>query len=75
MRHGLAPVDLARFIRGRIDNGESNATVAKRLGIDQTTVAHHLALLDLPPGLNAAMQSGRCTSPRTLYELGKLHQR
>jgi len=74
-RHGLTPLDLARFIRSRIDDGESNATVAKRLGIDQTTIAHHLALLDLPPELNAAMQSGRCTSPRTLYELSKLHQR
>lgn len=72
-RHGLTPLDLARFIRGRVDHGESNATVAKRLGIDQTTVAHHLALLALPPELDAAMKAGRCSSPRTLYELSKLH--
>jgi ParB family transcriptional regulator, chromosome partitioning protein len=72
-RHGLTPLDLARFIRGRIDAGDSNATVAKTLGIDLTTVAHHLALLDLPPVVDAAMKAGRCSSPRTLYELGKLH--
>ncbi len=54
-RHGLTPLDLARFIRGRVDGGESNATVAKRLGIDQTTLAHHLALLALPPELDAAL--------------------
>ncbi len=72
-RHGLTPLDLARFIRGRIDAGESNTTVAKTLGLDLTTVAHHLALLDLPPVVDAAMKAGRCSSPRTLYELGKLH--
>jgi ParB family transcriptional regulator, chromosome partitioning protein len=73
-RHGLKPLDLARFIRARVDEGDSNATVARRLGIDQTTIAHHLALLELPPELNEAMQAGRCTSPRTLYELSKLHR-
>jgi ParB family chromosome partitioning protein len=72
-RHGLTPLDLARFIRGRIDAGDSNTTVARALGLDLTTVAHHLALLDLPPVVDAAMKAGRCSSPRTLYELGKLH--
>jgi ParB family transcriptional regulator, chromosome partitioning protein len=73
-RHGLTPLDLARFIRARVDAGDSNATIAKRLGMDLTSIAHHLALLDLPPELNEAMQTGRCTSPRTLYELNKLHR-
>jgi ParB family chromosome partitioning protein len=73
-RHGLTPRDLACFIRARVDAGESNAAIAKRLVMDLTTVAHHLALLDLPPELDDALKSGRCTSPRTLYELGKLHQ-
>ncbi|HEU5296703.1 MAG TPA: ParB/RepB/Spo0J family partition protein [Burkholderiaceae bacterium] len=73
-RHGLSPLDLARFIQSRVDAGESNATVATHLGMDQTTVAHHLALLDLAPELDDALKSGRCTSPRTLYELSKLHE-
>lgn len=72
-RHALTPLDLARFIRTRIDADESNATIAKRLAIDQTTLAHHLSLLSLPPVLEAALASGRCTSPRTLHELSKLH--
>ena len=72
-RHALSPLDMARFIRGRIDAGESNATIAKRLAIDQTTLAHHLSLLSLPPVLEQALTSGRCTSPRTLHELSKLH--
>lgn len=72
-RHALSPLDMAHFIRGRIDAGESNAVIAKRLAIDQTTVAHHLSLLSLPPVLEEALASGRCTSPRTLHELSKLH--
>lgn len=72
-RHGLSPLDLARFIRSRVELGESNATIARRLGIDLTTVAHHLALLELPPPLEAALRTGRCAAPRTLYELNKVH--
>jgi ParB family transcriptional regulator, chromosome partitioning protein len=74
-RHGLTPLELARFIRGRVNAGDSNAQVAKRLGMNLTTVAHHLALLELPPELDQALRSGRCTSPRTLHELSKLHHK
>ena len=69
----LSPLDLARFIRGRVDTGDSNATIAKRLGMDLTSIAHHLALLELPPELDHVLKTGRCTSARTLYELSKLH--
>ena len=74
-RHGLTPLDLARFMRSRVDAGESNAEIARRMGIDLTRVAHHLALLTLPPELEEAFRSGRCTSPKTLYELAKLHEK
>jgi ParB family chromosome partitioning protein len=73
-RHGLTPLDLARFMRSRAEAGDSNAEIAKRMGIDLTTVAHHLALLTLPPELDEAFRSGRCTSPRTLYEPAKLQK-
>ena len=72
-RHGLTPLEMARFIREQADAGDSNATIAKQLGMNLTTVAHHLALLDLPTGLDHALKSGRCTSQRTLHELSKLH--
>jgi ParB family transcriptional regulator, chromosome partitioning protein len=73
-RHGLTPADLARFIKARVDAGESNAEIARRLGMNLTTVAHYLSLLDLPPALDEALRTGRCTSPRTLHELSKLHE-
>ena len=73
-RHGLSPLDLARFIRSRVDAGDSNATVAQRLCMNLTTVAHHLSLMSLPIELEAALKSGRCTSPRSLHELNQLHR-
>lgn len=72
-RHGLIPLELARFIRAQADAGDSNATIARQLGMNLTAVAHHLSLLDLPPVLDDALKAGRCTSPRTLHELRSLH--
>lgn len=74
-RHSLSPLDLSRFIRGQMDAGDSQTTIARQLGMNLTTVAHHLSLLDLPPLLEDALQGGRCTSPRTLHELSRLHDR
>jgi ParB family transcriptional regulator, chromosome partitioning protein len=73
-RHGLTPLDLTRFIKDRVAKGDSNAFIAKRLGMNLTTVAHHLTLLALPPELDQALKAGRCTSPRTLHELSMLHE-
>jgi ParB family chromosome partitioning protein len=72
-RQALSPLELAQFIRRRVDAGESNAEVGRQLGMDLSTVAHHLALLSLPPVLDQALRSGRCESPRTLHELSRLH--
>ncbi len=72
-RHGLIPLELARFIRAQVDAGDSNATIARQLGMNLTAIAHHLSLLELPPVLDDALKSGRCTSPRTLHELRTLH--
>lgn len=73
-RQNLSPLELAQFIRRQVDAGESNAEVGRQLGMDLSTVAHHLALLSLPPVLDQALRSGRCESPRTLHELSRLHE-
>ena len=57
-----------------MDAGESNAEVGRQLGMDLPTVAHHLALLSLPPVLDQVFRNGRCESPRTLHELSRLHE-
>ena len=48
-RHGLTPLELALFIRVQVDTGDSDAIIAKQLGMNLTTIADHLAWLDLPP--------------------------
>lgn len=73
-RHTLSPLDLARFIRDQLKAGDSQTTIAKQLVMNLTSVAHHLSLLELPTVLDDAMKAGRCTSPRTLHELSKLHE-
>jgi ParB family chromosome partitioning protein len=73
-RPRLSPLKLAPFIRAQVDAGDSNATIARQLGMNLTTVSHYLSLLDLPPVLDDALKTGRCTSPRTLHELSKLHE-
>ena len=73
-RQNLTPLELAQFIRRRVNAGESNAEVGRQLAMDLSTVAHHLALLSLPPVLDQALKSGRCESPRTLHELSRLHE-
>jgi ParB family chromosome partitioning protein len=73
-RQNLSPLELAQFICRRVDAGESNAEVGRQLGMDLSTVAHHLALLSLPPVLDQALKDGRCESPRTLHELSRLHE-
>ena len=40
-RHGLTPLDLARFIRARVDEVDSNTAVARHMGMNLTTVARH----------------------------------
>ncbi|MCW5666288.1 MAG: ParB/RepB/Spo0J family partition protein [Piscinibacter sp.] len=74
-RHNLSQLDMARFIRDQMDAGDSQTTIARQLGMNLTTVAHHLSLLELPPVLDDALKLGRCTSPRTLHELSRLHDR
>ena len=54
-RHGLSPMEMARFIREQVDAGDSNATIARQLGMNLTTVAHHLSLLELPSELDEAL--------------------
>ena len=37
-RHGLTPIEMAEFIREQVDSGDSNATIARQLGMNLTTV-------------------------------------
>lgn len=73
-RSDLSPMDFGRFVRRKLkQDGHSAAEVARRIGVDKSTITHHLALLDQPAPIAALYQSGRCTSAKNLYELGHLY--
>lgn len=74
-RESLSPMELAIFISGRLKAGDKKSAVAKNLGIDAGIVTNHLALIEAPDSIESAYSQGKCTSPRTLYELRKLQEK
>lgn len=74
-RDDLKPMELALFIKKRLEAGEQKKAIARKLGKDGAIVTQHLALIDPPACIEDAYSNGRCTSPKTLYELRSLHER
>lgn len=71
-RADLSPMEMALFIRKRLDAGEKRAEIAARLGYKKSYVTEHLALLESPACIEKAYANG-VTSARTLYDLRRLH--
>lgn len=73
-RDDLTAMELALFIKKRLDAGDQKQVIAKNLGKDNTVITQHLALIDPPPCIEEIYSVGKCTSPKTLYELRHLHK-
>jgi len=74
-REPLTPMEMAIFIQQKIDEGTSQADIAKRLGRSRSVITGYMALIDPPECIDDAYRAGKCTSPRTLYELRQLHKK
>jgi ParB family chromosome partitioning protein len=74
-RDDLKPMELALFIQKRLDAGDQKKAIAKNLGKDGAIITQHLALIDPPACIEDAYSNGKCTSPKTLYELRGLHEK
>jgi ParB family chromosome partitioning protein len=74
-RENLSPMELAVFIKKRVDLGEKQKTIAKRLGKDASLITQHLALINLPDCIDSIYDSGKCRSPKTLYDLKCLYEK
>ncbi|HCP6903053.1 ParB/RepB/Spo0J family partition protein [Shigella flexneri] len=74
-RDNLKPMELALFIQRKLDEGVKKAEIARKLGKDAAVVTQHLALIAPPACIEEIYRSGRCTSPKTLYELRALHDK
>jgi ParB family chromosome partitioning protein len=65
-------MEMARFIRKRMEAGDRRTQIAARLGYKKSYVTEHLALLESPVCVEKAYASG-VSSARTLYDLRRLH--
>jgi ParB family chromosome partitioning protein len=72
-REALKPLDLALFVKRRLDGGESQAEIARKLGKSKTYVTFIGALIDAPDWLMEVYRQGRCRGAQELYELRRLH--
>lgn len=57
-RHDLNPIELALAFRALADAGATQEDVGRRVGVDRSTVANHLRLLELPRELQADVEAG-----------------
>lgn len=73
-RDNLKPRELALFIKKKVDEGEKQVHIASQLGVDRSTITHHLALIEPPSCLEELYSSGKCQSTKILYDLRGLHK-
>jgi len=71
-RADLSPMEMALFIRKRMEAGDRRTEIAAQLGYKKSYVTEHLALLESPVCVEKAYASG-VSSARTLYDLRRLH--
>ena len=74
-RSGLTPMDMARFIERKVAQGDSQTTIAKRLGLSKGRITEFLELLDLPTPLRLVYEDGHCMNPQVLYLLASVYRR
>jgi len=74
-RFALKPIDLARFIHRKLGEGLKKGEIARRLDKPPNAITELLALIDPPACIDEVYVSGRCTSPKTLYELRALAEK
>lgn len=60
-RHDLNPIELALAFRALAEGGATQDEIGTRVGLDRSTIANHLRLLDLPLALQGDIESGRLT--------------
>jgi ParB family chromosome partitioning protein len=71
-RDDLKAIELALFIQKRIDAGDKKKDIAHSLGKSANFITEHLALIDMPSGIENLFRLGRLASPKTVLELRKL---
>lgn len=73
-RENLTALELATFIQKRLDAGESQTIIAKKLGKPKSVISEHHALNKAPEAVRTAMDSGKIQSARTGKDLIGLYE-
>ncbi|MFP8877524.1 MAG: ParB/RepB/Spo0J family partition protein [Myxococcota bacterium] len=57
-RHDLNPMELAQALQTLSETGTSQEEIGRRVGLERSTVANHLRLLELAPNYQADVEDG-----------------
>ncbi|MBW2268875.1 MAG: ParB/RepB/Spo0J family partition protein [Deltaproteobacteria bacterium] len=60
-RRDLNPIELAHAFLALSEGGTSQENIGKRVGLDRSSIANHLRLLELPAELQGDVEAGRLT--------------
>lgn len=71
-RKGLSPLEIALFVQRALNQGQTQADIARAIGKSRQYVTLATALIDPPDWLMAAYREGRCRGLTELHELRKL---
>lgn len=71
-RKGLSPLEIALFVQRALNQGQTQADIARAIGKSRQYVTMATALIDPPDWLMAAYREGRCRGLNELHELRKL---
>ena len=76
-RSDLNPVELAIAFRALADTGATQEEIGRRVGLDRSSIANHLRLLDLSKETQADLESGRLTMghAKALLQVGNPERR
>ena len=58
-RHDLNPIELAHAFHALAEGGTTQEEIGRRVGLNRSSVANHLRLLELPGELQADVEAGR----------------
>ena len=60
-RRDLNPIELAVAFRALADTGATQEEIGQRVGMDRSSIANHLRLLELPREIQGDVEAGRVT--------------
>lgn len=73
-RQGLTAMELALFVKRKLEQGLKQAEIARKLGKPKATISQAAALASAPDAITVLYRSGRCQSLRELYDLGQAYE-